>query len=67
MSSPEARQISFIKRPEGPVGADSFEIISRPVPEPGSRATKRKPRAATSASERAPIGLPLPPAMKRGR
>jgi NADPH-dependent curcumin reductase CurA len=36
MSSPEARQIRFIKRPEGPVGADSFEIITAPVPEPAT-------------------------------
>ncbi|MGE0668321.1 MAG: NADP-dependent oxidoreductase [Sphingomonadales bacterium] len=34
MSSPLNRQISFIKRPEGPVGADSFEIISSSVPDP---------------------------------
>lgn len=36
MSSPDARQIRFIKRPEGPVGADSFEIIDSPVPEPAT-------------------------------
>ncbi len=36
MSSPDNSQIRFIKRPEGPVGADSFEIISGPVPEPAT-------------------------------
>ncbi len=35
MSSPQTRQIRFIKRPEGPVSADSFEIISVAAPEPG--------------------------------
>ena len=36
MSSPDARQIRFIKRPEGPVGAESFEIFSMPVPDPAT-------------------------------
>jgi NADPH-dependent curcumin reductase CurA len=35
MSIHTARQVSFIKRPEGPVSAASFEIIDEPVPQPG--------------------------------
>jgi NADPH-dependent curcumin reductase CurA len=35
MSTQTTRQVRFVKRPDGPVGADSFEIIDAPVPHPG--------------------------------